>query len=42
MNDRQLHKQGLLTLAVVAGVLMGFLFGGGIPVTAQNRHFLAR
>jgi glucose/arabinose dehydrogenase len=36
MNDRQLRKHGVLTLAVVAGVLMGVLFRGGTPVTAQN------
>ena len=35
MNNRQLHKHGLLTLAV-AGMLAGFLFHDGIPVTAQT------
>ena len=35
MNDRQLHRHGLLTLAVV-GILAVFLFHDGIPVTAQD------
>ena len=35
MNDRQLHRHHLLTLAAAVGVL-GFLFDDGIPVTAQN------
>jgi aldose sugar dehydrogenase len=33
MNDRQLYRHGLLTLAVIVG--LGFLFHDGIPVTAQ-------
>ena len=35
MNDRQLHKHGLLTLAVIAGLVAGFVWHDGIPVTAQ-------
>ena len=34
MSDRQLHRHDLLTVAV-AGMLAGFLFHDGIPVTAQ-------
>jgi glucose/arabinose dehydrogenase len=33
MNDRQLHRHGLLTLAVIVG--LGFFSHDGIPVTAQ-------
>ena len=36
MNDRKLNRHRLLTLAAVGGVLAGFLFSQGIPVTAQN------
>jgi glucose/arabinose dehydrogenase len=36
MNDRQLHRHRLLTLAAVIGVLAGSLFRDGTPVTAQN------
>ena len=36
MNDRQLHRHSLLTLAVVVGLLAGLLFHDGIPVTAQT------
>ena len=36
MNDRQLHRHGLLTLAVIVGLVAGFLFHDGILVTAQN------
>jgi glucose/arabinose dehydrogenase len=35
MNDRQQHNHGLLTLAIVVGLLAGFSFHVGIPVTAQ-------
>jgi glucose/arabinose dehydrogenase len=35
MDDRQLHRHNLLTLAAVVG-LLGFLFHDGIPVAAQN------
>jgi aldose sugar dehydrogenase len=36
MNERQLHRHALLTLAAVVGVLAAFLFGDVIRVTAQN------
>ena len=36
MNDRQLHRHALLTLAAVVGVLAGFLIRGGNLVTAQS------
>jgi glucose/arabinose dehydrogenase len=36
MNDSQLNRPRLLTLAAVVGVLAGLLFSEGIPVTAQN------
>ena len=36
MDDRQLHRHSLLTLAVIVGLVAGFLFHDGILVTAQN------
>jgi glucose/arabinose dehydrogenase len=36
MNDRQRHEGGLITPAVVTGLLLGLLFSGGMAVTAQN------
>ena len=36
MNDRQLHRRGLLTLPAVMGLLAVYLFRDGFPVTAQD------
>ena len=36
MNDRQLHRNSLLTLTVVVGLLSSFLLHESIPVTAQT------
>jgi glucose/arabinose dehydrogenase len=36
MDDRQFLRHGLLTLTVTVGLVAGFLFHNGIPVTAQN------
>ena len=36
MNDRQFDKHGLLTLAVIAALVAGFVLQDGIPVTAQG------
>src|SRR5688572_589096 len=36
MNDRHLERRSVLTLAAVIGVLAGFLYRDGHPVTAQT------